>query len=107
MVVIVIVGVLTAVGLPQLQKSQNKAKSIAAQAVAVNGAKDCSTDLIFTTTTNEVTAVTNSFESRVDSANDNSLEFDVGSQCAPSGAIIASGGGDTWTVVIDANNIPG
>ena len=46
-IVIVIVGILTAVGLPQLQKSQDKAKEMTAQQELVNAAKDCSTDLLF------------------------------------------------------------
>ena len=46
MVVVAIVGVLTAVGLPQLSKSQDKAKDKAAVATLTNAAKECSLSLI-------------------------------------------------------------
>ena len=46
MVVIAIVGVLSSVGLPQLLKSQDRAKDAAASATLVNAAKECSMDLI-------------------------------------------------------------
>jgi len=46
MVVVAIVGVLTAVGLPQLTKAQDKAKDSAAIATLTNAAKECSLDLI-------------------------------------------------------------
>ena len=46
MVVVAIVGVLTAVGLPQLSKAQDKAKDAAAQATLTNAAKECSLSLI-------------------------------------------------------------
>jgi type IV pilus assembly protein PilA len=46
MVVVAIVGVLTAVGLPQLTKAQDKAKDAAATATLTNAAKECSLSLI-------------------------------------------------------------
>ncbi len=46
MIVIAIVGVLTAVGLPQLSKAQDRAKVSAAKQEAVNYAKDCSVTLL-------------------------------------------------------------
>ena len=46
MVVVAIVGVLTAVGLPQLTKAQDKAKDSAAIATLTNAAKECSLDII-------------------------------------------------------------
>ena len=46
MVVIAIVGVLSSVGLPQLLKSQDRAKDSVASATLVNAAKECSMDLI-------------------------------------------------------------
>ena len=46
MVVVAIVGVLTAVGLPQLSKAQDKAKDAAASATLTNAAKECSLSLI-------------------------------------------------------------
>ena len=46
MVVVAIVGILTAVGLPELSKAQDKAKDSAAVATLTNAAKECSLDLI-------------------------------------------------------------
>ena len=46
MVVVAIVGVLSAVGLPQLTKAQDKAKDAAAIATMTNAAKECSLSLI-------------------------------------------------------------
>ena len=46
MVVVAIVGVLSAVGLPQLTKAQDRAKDTAAIATLTNAAKECSLDLI-------------------------------------------------------------
>ena len=46
MVVVAIVGILTAVGLPQLTKAQDKARDSAAIATLTNAAKECSLDII-------------------------------------------------------------
>ena len=46
MVVVAIVGILTAVGLPELTKTQNKAKDQTAVATLTNAAKECSLSLI-------------------------------------------------------------
>ncbi len=46
MIVVAIVGVLTAVGLPQLNKAQDQAKISVARQEAVNYAKDCSVTLL-------------------------------------------------------------
>ena len=46
MVVVAIVGVLTAVGLPALTKAQDKAKDSAALATLTNAAKECSLELV-------------------------------------------------------------
>ena len=50
MVVVAIVGILTAVGLPELSKAQDRAKESTAQATLTNAAKQCSLDLILGTT---------------------------------------------------------
>ena len=102
MVVIVIVGTLTAIGLPQLQKSQDKAKSVAAQAVAVNASKDCATDLLLATTTTEIAKIKTDFNTRVAAT----PELNTGSTCESGGTIASTAGSDTWTVTIDTNNIP-
>ena len=46
MVVVAIVGVLTAVGLPELSKAQNRAKDASAKATLTNAAKECSLSLV-------------------------------------------------------------
>jgi len=59
MVVVAIVGVLTAVGLPQLSKAQDRAKDAAAQATLTNAAKECSLSLI---TVGDATDYTSTFD---------------------------------------------
>ncbi len=46
MVVVAIVGILSAVGLPELTKAQNRGKDAAAQATLTNAAKECALNLI-------------------------------------------------------------
>jgi len=46
MVVVAIVGILSAVGLPELTKAQNKGKDAAAVATVTNAAKECAINLI-------------------------------------------------------------
>jgi type IV pilus assembly protein PilA len=46
MVVVAIVGILSAVGLPELTKAQNKGKDAAAIATLTNAAKECAINLI-------------------------------------------------------------
>jgi len=46
MVVVAIVGILSAVGLPELTKAQNRAKDQTAVATLTNAAKECSLSLI-------------------------------------------------------------
>ena len=87
MVVIVIVGILTAVGLPELTKSQNKAKSAAAKALVVNAGKNCATDLIFDDTPA-------------------ALPTGVTGACEVTKTLVATDGGETWTITLDANGIP-
>jgi len=56
MVVVAIVGVLSAVGLPQLTKAQDKAKDTAAIATLTNAAKECSLSLILNSDASDYTA---------------------------------------------------
>jgi type IV pilus assembly protein PilA len=88
MVVIVIVGILTAVGLPELTKAQNKAKSTAAKALVTNASKNCATDLLFGDTPGN-------------------LPTGVTGTCAATSNLISADGGDTWTITLDANGVPG
>ena len=50
MVVVAIIGVLTAVGLPKINEAQNAAKDAAAKAEVVYAAKTCSVDSLTGTT---------------------------------------------------------
>lgn len=55
MVVVAIVGVLSAVGLPELTKAQDRAKNATAVATLTNAAKECSLSLISLGTADEYT----------------------------------------------------
>ena len=59
MVVVAIVGILSAVGLPQLTKAQDRAKDAAATATLTNAAKECSLSLI---TVGDATDYTTTFD---------------------------------------------
>ena len=90
MVVVAIVGVLTAVGLPSLTAAQNKAKDSAAKAEVVNAAKTCAVDLI---------AGTSSYDA-------NDFPLTTGS-CALEGDIVAtSSTGTTYTVTMSDTGEP-
>jgi len=88
MVVVAIVGILSAVGLPELQKAQNKAKAAAAKAELVNFSKSCSLALLSGDTVPTAASP-------------------VSGTCANSGTITATDGGVTWTIAIDSSGVPG
>ena len=92
MVAVAIVGVLSAVGLPQLLAANDKAKDSAAQAEVVNAAKTCSIDII-TGASGYVAA-----------------DFPlVTGTCAVSSDLVGtslSSAGTTYTVSLDAAGIP-
>ena len=46
MIVVAILGLLTAVGLPELSKAQDRAKDAAAEATLTNAAKECALNLV-------------------------------------------------------------
>ena len=94
MVVVAIVGILTAVGLPELTKAQDKAKSAAAKSFVVNEGKSCSLELVTGGTYTLATAPTN-------------VTIVADSSCAASSSIGATGGGETWTVSVDASGVAG
>lgn len=94
MVVVAIVGILTAVGLPELTKAQDKAKSAAAKSFVVNEGKSCSLELVTGGEYTLATAPTN-------------VELVAGSACAAEGSIGATGGGETWTVSVDTSGVAG
>jgi len=95
MVVVAIVGVLSAVALPQLTKAQDRAKSAAASSTALNAAKTCSIAIIGgDSTEGDVAEVTTG-------------DVTNGAiTCADDAEFVFIGGGDTWTVVMD-DGIPG
>lgn len=93
MVVVAIVGVLSAVGIPQLLSAQDSAKDAAAEAEVVNAAKTCSIDLL------------------TGSSGFDTDDFPlVSGGCAVSSDLVGtstSSAGTTFTVTIDAGGIPG
>ena len=96
MVVIVIVGILSAVALPALNGATERAHSSSAKQQAVQYAKACSIEILGggTTTNADVTEVTTG-----DVTN-------TATTCGDSAAYAYTGGGDTWTVTL-AGGIPG
>lgn len=94
MVVVAIVGILTAVGLPELTKAQDKAKAAAAKSFVVNEGKSCSLALVTGDSYTLASAPTN-------------VTLETGNSCAASGTIGATGGGKTYTVTLDASGVPG
>ena len=88
MVVVAIVGVLSAVGLPELTKAQDRAKNATAVATLTNAAKECSLSLISLGDDSEYTGGTA-----------NTPFEDVSGDCeADSTLTLASETGDTATV---------
>ena len=97
MVVVVIIGVLSSVALPALTKAQDRAKASAAKQEAMNTAKTCTIALIGGDST-EISAA------EVDAINTGDVTT-AGATCAVSEAFAFTGGGETWTVTLDANGI--
>ena len=88
MVVVAIVGVLSAVALPQLTAAQDEAASIAAKTEASNAGKSCTIELI--------TGDGSGYSSPVKTGKV------VGSAvgCASDAAFVYTGGGTEWTVTM-------
>ena len=96
MVVIVIVGVLSAVGLPAFNGVQDRAKSSAAKQESINAAKTCSIALLGGTATDgDVTASV---------AGDEITNSAI--TCSGTAAFAFTGGGTTWTTTL-VDGIPG
>ena len=96
MVVVAIVGVLSAVGLPELTKAQDRAKNATAVATLTNAAKECSLSLISLGDDSEYTGGTA----------DTPFE-DVSGDCeADSTLTLASETGDTASVKF-VGSVPG
>ena len=95
MVVIVIVGILSAVALPQLTAAQDRAKDAVARAEVVNAGKECSVLLL-------LDGVGTDF----DATNYNL----VTGSCAKSGTLTGTSegtDGNTFTVEMTADGLPG
>ena len=88
MVVVAIVGVLSAVALPQLTAAQDEAASIAAKTEASNAGKSCTIELI--------TGDGSGYESP---AKTGKVEGTAVS-CAADAAFVYTGGGTEWTVTM-------
>ena len=99
MVVVAIIGVLSSVALPALTNAQARAKSSAAKQTAVSSAKTCTIALIGGDTT-EIAAATVAPVASGDVTT-------AGATCDVSEAFAFTGGGETWTVTLDANGVGG
>ena len=98
MVVVAIVGILSAVGLPQLTKAQDRAKDATAKATLTNAAKECSLSLISVGDASEFTPANFSI-------GDNAIGGTAG--CALEGDLtLTSEAGTTFTVDFEGG-IPG
>ena len=93
MVVVVIVGILSAVALPSLTSAQNKAHDAVAKAEVVNAGKECSIELL---TTGAGTGF------------DATAYPTVTGTCANSGVLTGtSASSETFTVTMTADGLPG
>ena len=88
MVVVAIVGVLSAVALPQLTAAQDEAASIAAKTEAANAGKSCTIELI----TGDGTGY--SSPEKTGKVTGSAVA------CASDAAFVYAGGGTTWTVTM-------
>ena len=95
-VVIAIVGILSAVGLPEMLKAQEQAHSSVAKQQAVQHAKSCSIELLADGDSTEAAI------SKV--AADDVTNAAV--TCSKTASYSFTGGGDSWTVIL-ANGLPG
>ena len=88
MVVVAIVGVLSAVALPQLTAAQDEAASIAAKTEAANAGKSCTIELI--------TGDGTGYESPAKTGKVTGSAV----TCAEDASFVYSGGGTDWTVTM-------
>lgn len=99
MVVIVIVGILSAVALPALNGATERAHSSSAKQQAVQYAKACSIEYLGGGTLADADVDVVAAAAGVDITN-------VATTCGPTASYAYTGGGDTWTVTL-AGGIPG
>ena len=98
MVVIVIVGILSAVALPALNGAKERAFSSTAKQQAVQYAKACSIEILGDGTSADAD-ITADLDADGDVTN-------LAATCAEDETYSFTGGGDTWTVTL-ADGIPG
>ena len=97
MVVVAIVGILSAVGLPELTKAQDRAKDQTAVATLTNAAKECSLSLISLGDASEYTG----------GVADTNFE-NVGGTCEIDGTLtLASESGNNTATVSFSGGVPG
>ncbi len=94
-VTVSIVGTLSALAVPSFTDSLDHTKSSNAKQFVVDAAKDCSIATI-----NEVNAP---IVTQADAGSDVTL---IAYNCVEKGSVVAEGGKDRWTVVIDEDGIP-
>ena len=99
MVVVAIIGVLSAVALPAMTNAQDRAKSSAAKQTAVSTAKTC-TIAIIGGDADEIAAADVAPITGEDVTT-------AGATCGVSEPYAFTGGGDTWTVTLDTNGVGG
>ncbi|WP_114993983.1 type IV pilin protein [Synechococcus sp. UW179A] len=95
MVTVSIVGILSSLALPSFTRAFESTNSSNAKQFVVDAARDCSTALIFE---HPVPTVT-----QADAGSDVTLAT---YNCIETGSVVAEGGEDRWTVVIDEDGIP-
>ena len=95
MVAVLIVGILSSIAIPNYSSSLDRAKSSNAKQFVVDAALDCSIALIYDNTVPIVT--------QTDAGSDITL---AAYDCVEDGSVVAEGGKDRWTVVIDEDGIP-
>jgi type II secretory pathway pseudopilin PulG len=94
-ITVVIVGILSSVALPSFTDTRDRAKSSNAKQFVVDAAKECSIAIIYDHIIPIVT--------QADSGSDVTL---ASYNCVENGSVVADGGKDRWTVVIDEDGIP-
>lgn len=96
MIVIAIIGVLSAVALPELNKAQARAHSSAAKQESVNAAKSCTIALIGGDAT-EIDAADVDLVAPAAGVN----VSNVAEECDASAVYAFTGGGKTWTTTLE------
>ena len=94
-VTVSILGILSLIAVPSFNDSRDRAKSSNAKQFVVDAAKDCSIALI----NEDISPVV----AQVDAGSDVILST---YSCIKEGSVVADGGKDRWTVVLDKDGIP-